>query len=91
MFLYDENHEYYLDLSAFCQIASTYETEKDGMNDRFIVFARPKYDVLHPITIHQGTERECDNYVKQIATATDRGQEMLWIKQKGPADEEGDA
>lgn len=80
MFLYDENHEYLLDLDNFCQIASTYETEKDGMNDKFIVFGRSKYDFNVTLTIHQGTEKECDDYVKQIANAIDRGQEMLWIK-----------
>ena len=78
MIIYFEDGDRYMDLDEFAYVASTYDSDRDAMEDKFSVIATFKrYDKV--IEIYTGTSRVCDRLVKEIVNAYERGEKVLRV------------
>lgn len=78
MIIYFEDGDRYMNFEDFSYVASIYESDRDAMEDKFKVIAAFKH-YNRVIDIYMGTSSVCDELVKVIVDAYERGERVLRV------------
>jgi len=79
MLVYFSDGDRFIDLDGFSYLASTYDTDKDALDDKFVIIGKPKYygEIME---LYRGTSRVCDRMIKDICEAYERGDKVFRTK-----------